>query len=169
MCICIFGFISLWKCVGRLWETGEWISVFLHMKNLTYVCLIKDTINLKTPIFHAKKQWLNNWTRTSIKSWFYTRRNEAECRGDIAFLCSCTCVKVLFTETFLKCPFCWKVQIISSFPLRTDVAFFLNQWLLSIHVNKVIHYSVTCLIHSPQYNLKVKWLLANKFNMTLDN
>ena len=30
---------------------------------------------------------------------------QAECRGDIAVFCSCTCVKVLFTNTFLKCRF----------------------------------------------------------------
>ena len=30
---------------------------------------------------------------------------KAECRGDIAFFCSCTCVKVLFTHAFLKCRF----------------------------------------------------------------
>ena len=28
---------------------------------------------------------------------------------------------------------------------------------------------VTWLIHNPQYNLKVEWILDNKFNMILDN
>ena len=61
---------------------------------------------------------------------------KVECRGDIAFFYSCTCVKVLFTDTFLKCRFRSKVEIISTFPLRTNVAFFLNQSFLCIHVNK---------------------------------
>ena len=52
---------------------------------------------------------------------------QAECRGDIAVFCCCTCVKVLFTNAFLKCRFRLKVEIISTFPLRTNVAFFLNQ------------------------------------------
>ena len=63
------------------------------------------------------------------------------------FFCSCACVKVLFTNTFLKCRFLkcrfrWKVEIISTFPLRTNVAFFLNQSFLSIHVNIVSHYNI---------------------------
>ena len=82
--------------------------------------------------------------------------------------CSCTCVKVLLTDTFLKCRFRWKVEIISTFPLRTNVVFFLNQSFLSIHVNKLSHI-ITSLIQSPQYHLKVKLLFVNKFNMILDN
>ena len=58
---------------------------------------------------------------------FTLDRMEAECRGGIAFFCSCTCVKVLLTDIFLKCRFRWKVEIISTFPLWTNVAFFLNQ------------------------------------------
>ena len=50
----------------------------------------------------------------------------AECRGDIGFLLLHV-RKGLFTNTFLKCRFRWKVEIISTFPLRTNVAFFLNQ------------------------------------------
>ena len=38
-----------------------------------------------------------------------------------SFFCSCTCVKVLFTNAFLKCRFRLKVEIISTFPLRTNV------------------------------------------------
>ena len=47
------------------------------------------------------------------------------------------------------------------------MSFVLNQSFLSIHVNKVS--IVKWLIHTPQYNLKVKWLLVNKFDMMLDN
>ena len=38
----------------------------------------------------------------------------------------------MLTNTFLKCRFRWKVQVISSqtFPLQTNVAFFLNQSFL---------------------------------------
>ena len=60
------------------------------------------------------------------------------------------------SDTFLICRFRWKVEIISTFPLRTNVAFFLNESFLCIYVNKVSHYNMV--IHSPQYNLKVKWL-----------
>ena len=42
----------------------------------------------------------------------------------------------LFTDIFLKCRFHSKVEIISTFSLRTNVAFFLNQLFLCIHVNK---------------------------------
>ena len=54
---------------------------------------------------------------------------QAECRGDIAVFCSCTCVKVLITNAFLKCRFRLKVKIISTFPLRTNASplLFLNQ------------------------------------------
>ena len=38
---------------------------------------------------------------------------KAKCRG---FFCSCTCVKVLFTDAFLKCWFRWKVETILTFP-----------------------------------------------------
>ena len=50
-----------------------------------------------------------------------------------SFFCSCTCVKVLFTDTFLKCWFCWKVEMISAFPLRTSLslAMFWNSEKLS--------------------------------------
>ena len=92
---------------------------------------------------------------------------EVECRVDIAFFRSCTCVKVLFTNTFLKYRFRWKVEIISTFPPRTNVAFFLSQSFLCIHVNKVSHYNMT--YSQSTIQLKVKWLLANKFNMILDN
>ena len=95
---------------------------------------------------------------------FYTRRNVS---GILRRHRSCTCVKVLFTNTLPKCRFRWKVRIISTFPLRTEIAFFLIQLFLSIHVNKVS--LITWLINSLQYNLKVKWLLVNKLNMTLDN
>ena len=71
---------------------------------------------------------------------FYTRRNVSGMSRRHRFFCSCTCVKVLFTETFLKCRFRWKVEIILTFTLRTNVAFFLSQLFLCIHVNKVSHY-----------------------------
>ena len=68
----------------------------------------------------------------------------AECRGDIAFL---------------KCRFRLKVEIISRSPLRTNVALFLNQSFLCIHVNKVSHYKM---VYSRfTINLKVKWLRAS--------
>ena len=35
-----------------------------------------------------------------------------------------------------------KIETISTFPLRTNVAFFLNQSFLSIHVNNVSHYNM---------------------------
>ena len=58
------------------------------------------------------------------------------------FFCFCTCLKILFTNTFLKSWLRWKVEIVSIFPLRTNVAFFLNQSFLCIHIhaNKVSHY-----------------------------
>ena len=93
-----------------------------------------------------------------------------ECQAASLFFSSCTCAKVVFTSTFLKCRFRLKVEIISRFLLRTNVAFFLNQshkQSKSIHVNKVS--LMTWFIHNPQYNLKVKWLLVNKFNMILNN
>ena len=66
--------------------------------------------------------------RNLILRWFYTRRNV---RGISLryrfFFCSCTCVKVLVADAFLKCRFRWKVEIISTFPLRPNVVFFLNQ------------------------------------------
>ena len=34
---------------------------------------------------------------------------------------------LLFTDTFLKLRFRWKVEIISTFPIRTNVAFILNE------------------------------------------
>ena len=56
------------------------------------------------------------------------RRSVSEMlRRHCFFFCSCTCVNVLFTKTFLKGQFRLKVEIISTFPLRTNVAFFLNQ------------------------------------------
>ena len=95
-----------------------------------------------------------------------------------SFFCSCTCVKVLFTDTFLKCRFRCKVEIISTFPLRANVTFFLNQSFLCIHVNKVSHYNMA--YSQSTLNLKIKWLrlknieiskglLVNKFSMILDN
>ena len=51
----------------------------------------------------------------------------AECRCDIAFFLVLHMRKSFFTNGFLKCRFRLKVEIISSFPLRTNVAFFLNQ------------------------------------------
>ena len=36
---------------------------------------------------------------------FYTRRNVSGMSRRHRFFCSCTCVKVLFTDTFLKCRF----------------------------------------------------------------
>ena len=65
-----------------------------------------------------------------------------ECRTDIAFFALAHCLNVLFTDTFLKCPFRWKVEIILTFPLWTNLAFFSNQSFLSIHVNKVGHYNM---------------------------
>ena len=73
---------------------------------------------------------------------FYTRRNASGMSRRHCFFCSCTCVKVLFTDTFLKCRFRWKVKIISTFSLRTNAVFFLNQSFLCIHVNKVSHYNM---------------------------
>ena len=96
--------------------------------------------------------------RNLILRWFYTRRNV---RGMSLryrfFFCSCTCVKVLVADAFLKCRFRWKVEIISTFPLRTNVAFFLHQSFLCIHVNKVIRVIIIWLIYSSQF----KWLRAS--------
>ena len=83
--------------------------------------------------------------------WLYTRRIVNEMLQQHSFFCSCTCVKVLFTDTFLKCRFCWKVEMISAFPLRTNVAFFLNQSILFIYVNKVSHYNMAL---AACFNLK---------------
>ena len=86
--------------------------------------------------------------------------------------------KSFFTDTFLKYRFRWKVEIISTFPLRTNVAFFLNQSFLSTHVNKVSHcnmaYSQSVICKMAEYfnlsnNVVSKGLLVDKFNMILDN
>ena len=37
---------------------------------------------------------------------FTLDRMLVECSDDIAFSCSCTCIKVFFTDTSLKCQFC---------------------------------------------------------------
>ena len=66
------------------------------------------------------------YSRSPLR-WFYTRRNISGMSRRHRFFCSCTCVKVFFTKTFLKCRFRLKVEIISTFRLRTNVAFFLNQ------------------------------------------
>ena len=69
-----------------------------------------------------------------------------ECEWNVAatllFFCFCTCLKDLFTDTFLNCQFHWKVEIISTFLLRTNATFFLNKLFLSIHLNKVSHYNM---------------------------
>ena len=103
----------------------------------------------------------------SFKGGFMLYEMYVECRSDIAFFCSYTCVNVLFTNTFLKCRFRLKVEIISTFLLRTKVAFFLNQSFLSIHMNKVSDYNMA--YSQSTIKLKKKWLLVNKFNMILDN
>ena len=94
--------------------------------------------------------FLANFSLVSLR-WFYSRRKVS----DIAFFCSCTCVKVLFTDTFVKCQFRWNIEIISIFPLRTNVAFFLNQLLLCIHVKKGV--IITRLISSSQYTQFFLW------------
>ena len=71
----------------------------------------------------------------------YTRRDVKEMSWWHRFFCSCTYVKVSFTDTFLKCRFSWKVEIFPTFPLLTNVAFFLNKSFLSIHLNKTSHYN----------------------------
>ena len=71
------------------------------------------------------------------------------------FFYSCICVKVLFTNTH----FLLKVEIISNFPLQTNVAFFLNQSFLSAYVNKVSHYNMA-------YSHFTKKLLKNGFWLT---
>ena len=85
---------------------------------------------------------------------FYTRRNVSGMSRRHCFFCSSTCVKVLLTNAFLKCRFRLKVEIISTFPPRTNVAFFLNQSFLCIHVSKASHYNM--IVYK-----KVKWLHAS--------
>ena len=91
----------------------------------------------------------------------------AECRGDIAFFLFLHMRKSFVYSTFLKCRFHWKVGIISTFPLRTNVAFCFNQSFLCDHVNKVSHYN--WVIHSPRYIMAAYFNLNNKFNMILGN
>ena len=90
-----------------------------------------------------------------VLRWFYIIRNTSGISRRHRFFLSCTCVKVLFTNTFLKCRFRWKVEIISTFPLRTNVAFFLNQLLLSIHVNNVSHYNMVYSQSAMQLKSKI--------------
>ena len=72
--------------------------------------------------------WLNLLRR------FYTRRNVSRMSRRHRFFCSCKYLNVLFTDTFLKCQFRWKVEMISTFPLWTNVTFFLNQSFLCIRL-----------------------------------
>ena len=98
---------------------------FIHIIHIFYYTYIYNTY-----IF------INTW---SLRQ-FYIRRNVSGMSRRHHFFCSCTCVKILFTDTFLKCRFWWKVEIISTFPLQTNVAFFLSKSFLSIDLNKVSHY-----------------------------
>ena len=72
----------------------------------------------------------------------------------MAFFCSCTCVKVLFTDTFLESQLCWKVEIISTFSLARNVPFFLNKLFLSIHLNKVSYYNMTVCSYHVTYEFQ---------------
>ena len=63
------------------------------------------------------------WYLWKYLRWFYTRRNVSGMSRRHRFFCSCACVNVLFTDTFPKCRCRWKTEIISTFPLRTNVAF----------------------------------------------
>ena len=98
--------------------------------------------------------------------------HQAEYKRNVAaaslFFCSCTCVKVLFTNTFLKCRFPREVEIISIFPLRTNVAFFLNRLFLCIHVNKgfiIIWHIIWLIIWYSQFTMKLKSKMAACFNL----
>ena len=86
--------------------------------------------------------------------------------------------KFCFSDVFLKWRFHWKVEIISVFPLGTNVAFSLNQSFLCIHVSKGSHCNMAYVQSTIQlksklaayFNLKNnetwKELLVNMFNMT---
>ena len=74
---------------------------------------------------------------------FYTRRNVSGMSRWHRFFCSCTCIKVLFTDTF-------------HFPVSCSKQMSLFFKPNIFCVNKVT--LITWLIHSPQYNLKVTWL-----------
>ena len=69
----------------------------------------------------------HTYFQSCLLRWYYTRRNLSGMSRRHRFFCCCTCVKVLFTNAFLKCRFRLKVETISTFPLRTNAAFFLNQ------------------------------------------
>ena len=98
---------------------------------------------------------------------FYTRRNVSGMSRRHRFFLFLHMRKSFVYSTFLKCRFRWKVGIISTFPLRTHVAFCFNQSFLCDHVNKVSHYN--WLIHSPRYIMAAYFNLNNKFNMILGN
>ena len=134
--------------------------IFLKWRNIATSLLM---LHLNSAVMH----YANLNSRSINKSFlnygplrqFYTRRNVSGMSWQHCFFWSCTCVKVLLTETFLKYRFRWKVEISSTFTLRTNVAFFLNQSFFCIHVTKWV--TIIWLNHSPQCNLKVKWLRAS--------
>ena len=90
------------------------------------------------------------------------------------FFCSCTCVKVLFTDTFLKCRFRWKVEIIFRLCL-----FFLKPiiFVYSYKQSESLQHDLFTVHNMSEmaayFNLNnneiSKNLLVNKFNMILDN
>ena len=121
----------------QLFFQNSSLLVCLHL-SLMYIIYIYNIINIIYITIYITFM-ICVLLNPNRKGDFTLDRMEAECRGDIAFFCSCTWVKVLFTDTFLKCRFRWKVEIISTFRLWTNVAFFLNQSFWSVHVNKVSH------------------------------
>ena len=132
----------IWKTRNKLQFDDTTIpatNVIINIKNWKTVILTHynhHTINNTLHEFQSNF-YINNALRR-----FYTRRNVSGMWLRYRFFCSCTCVKVFFTNTLLKCRFRWKVGIISTLPLRANVTFFLIQSFFSIHVNKVSHYNM---------------------------
>ena len=114
----------------------------------------------KSPLLQNTSVWLHPDFFICLR-WFYSRQDVREYCGDIAFFCSCTCIKVLFTDTFLICWFHWKLEVISTFLLWTKITVFLSKSFLSIHVNKVSHYSMAY----SQSTISRKSKMAVYFNL----
>ena len=136
------------------------LFLYVHSGNFKLNAGYTDIIKmLSTKRYYQQNEWWKEKITVCTKYFFlhnalrrfYTRRNISGMsqwhRFFFFFFGFCTCVAVLSTDTFLKFRFWWKVQIISTFLLRTNVAFYLSKSFLSIHLNKWV--IVTWLIHSP--------------------
>ena len=135
------------------------LFLYVHSGNFKLNAGYTDIIKMLSTKRYQQNEWWKEKITVCTKYFFlhnalrrfYTRRNVSGMsqwhRFFFFFFGFCTCVAVLSTDTFLKFRFWWKVQIISTFLLRTNVAFYLSKSFLSIHLNKWV--IVTWLIHSP--------------------